>query len=222
MGGKKLCVNWFCAIVHLSPQRINRRARYIASNLFISSYQTDRDKGRTGKTSFQTKIAVGFLKRYAELHGFPCPRGRLYNDSESVRYSPSGISRKTAYAQYTAGWEILRDGAAEIESTAELPKKELVYDNFTRVWRQNHPNLKLSKGGTDFCDTCVSKTRKLQLLMVVQSWKKLLLKKGIGMWQAKSTYVGKNVLFGLPEGHWKGGENADEVLSMLYYCLKYI
>lgn len=164
MAGRKLCAYGFCEIVQLWRQAINRNSRDLGSNLSIASYETDRGKHRKDKTSIQTKIVKVFLQRYAELYGFPCPRGRLYTDSEPVRYLPSGTTRRTVYKKYAEDWNMLKDSAIEIEEHLEVPEKPLVGDSFGRVWRQNYPNLNLSCGGTDFCDTCISKTRKIKTL----------------------------------------------------------
>ena len=150
--GYDLCRAGFLAIVHISSATLQRHAAEVASLMRINQYETDRAKGRTGKLSVQTNIVVAFLKRYGMLHGLPCPIGRGKAEGNAVRLLCNGTKKNEVYEQYLFLWDELLPNAMEGTTSAIPPSAP----QFLKVWSSHMPMIRISTGGTDYCDTCVS------------------------------------------------------------------
>eukprot|EP00171_Calliarthron_tuberculosum_P002461 IDg2461t1 len=274
--GNEMCMHGFLAIVNLSRATLQRHAHEVACSNSIDQYKTGKGKWNKGKSSVQTQVAIGFLRRYSELNGLPCPRGRVFNYMEPVRILPSGIARKHVYEAYEKSWADLKNCFCQEFGGEGTLSKPLVYKSFCRVWREKYRCLQISAGRTDLCDTCVSlrryictlsgdakvqkeaeleqhrcnarveysyyqKIRESTLLqpsgqtvhLVMDFAEKVLLPSMMDqpgnlhfvtglkfdIFGISSSNLGKTYLFGLAEGHWKGGKSADEVLSMLFFAI---
>lgn len=88
------------------------------------------------------------------MNGLPCPRGDLYSSDDPRRYLPSGIGLKDVYKEYVkqrAGLfaELVSNHRIQVEPTNLMTEK-----SFGKIWREKYPCLRLSKGKTDYCNTC--------------------------------------------------------------------
>ncbi len=165
MKGHALCRNGFLAITQISWGTLQRHASEVSSKMAVYLYATKRFKGKTGKMSIQTTIALAFLKRYSELHGLPCPRGRIFSDEEIRRYLPSGISKSVVFQKYQEQWSSLASCSVDHCDRLENFFAPLNKSGFYKVWNTHYNELKVSPGGTDYCDTCVSQKNYIKNLI---------------------------------------------------------
>lgn len=82
-------------------------------------YSTKRGTQNKHNTFLQTKIASAFLRRYNELHGFTCPRGRIIWNIEERRFMPSssGYLKQDVWEAYKSGWGSIRFGRETFKKT---------------------------------------------------------------------------------------------------------
>lgn len=154
--GKAMCMNGFLAVVQVSKPTLQRHSKEVGSSHSCAYYETFRKSSREGSTSVQTKVASAFLHRYSELYGMPCPSGRASSNELSLRRLPSTTKPEDVYENYLSQWDTILSSAMESHYCAKRPVKPLKIDSFRAIWREKFPKLKLSCGGSGFCDTCHS------------------------------------------------------------------
>lgn len=93
-------LKWILAIMQVSHTTLQRHIAVISTAMSVDTFVSKRGINRIVQTSFQTDLAVAFLRRYSELHGLPCPRGRVASDVEQRRYISSGYLKKDVHDVY--------------------------------------------------------------------------------------------------------------------------
>eukprot|EP00171_Calliarthron_tuberculosum_P020509 IDg20509t1 len=105
----------------------------IACSNSIELYETEHLTSPKGKSSVQNNIALAFLGRFTEIHDFLCPRGRVYEYYEPLRYLLSGTFTKEVYCSYKDMRNSLKYAAVGNDLRATLLTHPIVYKSFTRV-----------------------------------------------------------------------------------------
>ena len=72
----------------------------------------------------------------------------------SARILPVGTTRQAVYLSYLAKWNSLNLSAHTDRAYATKPDAALSYSAFRRYWGEDMAHIRISKGGSDFCDLC--------------------------------------------------------------------
>lgn len=152
--GYKLCMSAFVPIVQVPTTTLQRHASNGGPQFTIEMYETNRSSGQRGAISVQTKIAVGFLHRYSDIFGLPCPSGQGSSEEHPIRIFPSTTAMADVYDAYAKDWPVILPSAMATASNSREPTAALTMPSFRKVWRERFPALKLSNGASGFCDTC--------------------------------------------------------------------
>lgn len=84
-------------------------------------------------------------------------RGRFIFARLEIRFLPSGQNKKSIYHLYQIKWSSLVDAPLHLTDengeAEEHLKAPLPYTAFLKVWKRHLSVLRISAGGTDYCDT---------------------------------------------------------------------
>eukprot|EP00171_Calliarthron_tuberculosum_P005258 IDg5258t1 len=171
--GRHLCKEGFLAITQISERTLYRHAADVTTESTVQPYTTSRALGRQGKKSVQTIICLAFLSHHGDQFGLPSPRGTDFSETGVVRFLPSGQTKKDIYKIYETKWSCLVAASlcpSENDTgTKEKPTAPLSYFAFLKVWRTHLPVLRISAGGTDYCDTCTKLKHALKIVQISQT-----------------------------------------------------
>lgn len=161
--GQRVCIDLFAAVVQLSLATVHRHARQVSSTPVFEYYISNRRTNRKGKLGVQSIITIAFLKRFAELYGFPCLRNRgTEKTCGDLILMPSDITKEEVYNKYRTKWKDLLDNAMQhYEITQTEPAKPFSYNSFCKMWQEHFSNFKIMAKGFDFCDTCIHLREKI-------------------------------------------------------------
>ena len=155
--GKNICRNVFAKVLNVSDSSISNQSISVCPSVSFSSYSSQREKGRKYKLSAQSVITIGFLNRYAELNGMPCPRARGVSDEHVTRVLPSSTTYHNVYLTYKREWNNLAAEGLDCGFINSLPQHPQSFVQFRRVWTSHYSSLKIAPRGSDFYDYCTSK-----------------------------------------------------------------
>lgn len=87
----------------------NKHACEVSNNRSIRPYKTLRSKGKKCSRSLQTIVAIGFLRRYGDLHALACPTGRGLSDQHPALWSPYDTTKHLFYDDFASNWPEIMD-----------------------------------------------------------------------------------------------------------------
>lgn len=153
--GQRVCLNMFSAITHITPRVIQLHASDVSTTCTFSRYTTEHSDSRKGKKGANRIAVTAFLKRYSYMNGLPCPTGRGSTENDHVVLLPSDIAKIDVYVEYKRQWSDLIHHAQEVATSgSSAPETPVRYPHFVSIWKDECPFIKISRPGSDFCDTC--------------------------------------------------------------------
>lgn len=73
-----------------------------------------------------------------------------------MRRLPGGMNKNYAHTKYKSEWNSIINEIFDSNVHSTRPQSALTYPAFVKVWNKHMPTLKVSSGGTDYCDYCVT------------------------------------------------------------------
>lgn len=160
--GQRLCRSCFGAVVYMHPGSINHHASEVSKTFEADVYSPNLSQRRKGIVTPQTAVAVSFLDRYADNNALMCPTGRGASAERPLQLLQSDVTREAVYKAYTDIWQEMMtfymDNGTHGASTASHPSAPLGQKSFGKVWFTQRRTLRITKPGSDYCDTCTTLT----------------------------------------------------------------
>jgi hypothetical protein len=146
--GKRLCKAAFQALT-MSGEKIVKTALGLVGRL--SSQEADHNRGRhrKGVPHLRTMSAVNFIRRVAQLEGYPCPVIRGYHRERPVILLPPQLSKMGVFRLYIQ---------ACAAGAAADPQSHLKTAAFLGAWQEKLPHIRVKRSSIDFCDICTRLT----------------------------------------------------------------
>lgn len=90
------------------------------------------------------------------------PTGRGSSENHPLKVLPITCNYTSVHEEYKTKWKELSQIVHQIHNFTTIPKKQSCITQFSRVWMQHFPRLKIAKEGCDFCDFCTVMDKKIK------------------------------------------------------------